>query len=46
MEHFVNGELDQAQFDDKDTLANEQINQCMRMYDPNQKQSHWVPYIY
>ena len=46
MEHFVNGELDQAQFDDKDTLPNEQINQCMRMYDPNQKQSHWVPYIY
>ena len=46
MEHFVNRELDQAQFDDKNTLLNEQINQCMKMYDPNQKQSDWIPYIY
>ena len=46
MEHFVNREVDQAQFDDKNTLPNEQINQCMKMYDPNQKQSDWIPYIY
>ena len=46
MEDFVNRELDQANFDDKNTLPNEQINECMKIYGPNQKQCDWVPYIY
>ena len=46
MEQFVNNDLQQAPYDDRDPFPDQQMNSILKSYDPNQKQSSWVPYIY
>ena len=46
MEQFVNNDLQQAPYDDRDPFPDQQMNSILKSYAPNQKQSSWVPYIY
>ena len=46
MEQFVNHDLQQAPFDDRDPFPDQQMDSILKSYDPNQKQSDWVPYFY
>ena len=46
MEQFINNELQVAPYEDRDPYPDQQMKSMLNAYDPNQKQSHWVPYIY